>query len=170
MVKRTLFVLGILCVVVMMAAPSFAAFGKARLGGPNSPMGWGWMDRPVFCPAPCLPYPVPTTVIKKWEAKIVSPAPVPCGGGFGYGARWGDSGALLKAFPTAGLLGGFAIAAFSPLDMLFGGDGVYGCTNKRGGGSACGFGPCVRGPLPGVLFGVPHAVLSSPITVFGTIF
>jgi len=55
MVKRTLFVLGIMCIAIMMAAPSFALFGigkesLAPKAAPYSPLGWDWRayDRPIF--------------------------------------------------------------------------------------------------------------------------
>jgi len=154
-----------MCIAVMMAAPSFAIFG----GGKDKCGPAWWAERPVFAPAPCLPYPVPKKVIKKWEARIVAPAPCGPVGGWGWGGC--GTGKLLGAFPNAGLLGSALPGLIgTPLDFLFNGtDSVYGCMNKKG-GSACGFGPCVSGPVPAILFGVPHVFLSQPITVFGGIF
>jgi hypothetical protein len=178
MVKRTLFVLGIMCIAIMMAAPSFALFGigkenLAPKGAPYSPLGWDWRayDRPIFAPAPCPPYPVGKKIVKTWEAKIVGPAPG-CGfggGGFGGNYGWGGAGgALLDVFPTAGIATRFAGNIVTPLDFLFGGFSLSQQCSKYGGG-ACGADGCMRGPIPAALL-VPVHLLGAPVTVFGGIF
>jgi hypothetical protein len=179
MVKRTLFVLGILSLIVMVAGTSFAQFGQARptgalevatLGG-----GFGqtyftgkgcWTPgdigggRPTYAPADCPPYPGHKTIIKKWAIKIEGPAPRPTAvaaapAGFGGGNV------------SAGLVGGLAAALPTPFDFLFGGtDGVYGC------GAGLQFmdqecGPCY-GPLAGAVAAAPMA-LAAPTTIFGAL-
>ncbi len=137
MVKRTLFVLGILSIAVMVAGTSFAF-----MGGRGAACGDGMGEMAMWVPAPCCPYPVPKTIVKTWEAKISAPVPVAgfgCGpgyGGFGHGKRG-------RGFLTN-------VAPFRCADILFGGwDGVRGCGDMPGG-------PCgvKYGPLPGALVGL----------------
>jgi hypothetical protein len=121
-------------------------------------------NRPLYVPTKCPPVEEYTTIIKKWAMKIEGPAPLPnCGGG-GEGAGMSE----MLFGPGMGFLGGLAAAIPTPLDWLFGGQGVHGCLfpgatdiDKRD----CG--PCF-GPLPNAIATVPR-ILAAPTTIFGAL-
>jgi hypothetical protein len=153
MVKRTLLVLSILSLVLLMVGTSFAMFGARAAAGWCKVVG---PPPPVFCPVDCPPYPVPTTIVKKWNCKIVTPycpapAPVVVAG------RRGRRGRL-------GLIGGLATAIMTPFDVIFGGRGVFGCRIRRDG-------PCgpFFGPIPKAVVAIPRFFAAPTTGVFGAL-
>jgi hypothetical protein len=153
MVKRTLLVLSILSLMVFAAGTSNAFWTG----------GWGAADecvqKPLFVPVDCPPFPEAKTIIKTWSVKIEGPCPAPgpiaCGPAKKDG--WGP-----------GMLCAMAGVIATPFDFLFGGcDGVYGCFPGMGGGADGDCGPCF-GPIPRVLATVPM-VLGAPTVMFGAL-
>ena len=152
MVKRTLLVLSIVSLILMMVGTSFAMFGGGRAAG-----GWCGLacapPPPVYCPVDCPPYPVPTTVVKKWNCKIVTPyvpvaAPVVVVSG--------------RRGRRLGLIGGLANAVMTPFDVIFGGRGVFGCRIRNDG-------PCgpFFGPVPAAVVAIPRFFAAPTTGVFG---
>jgi hypothetical protein len=159
MVKRTVVVLSILS-LLLVAAGTHMAFAQTQIG---MLMGASVGNRPLYVATECPPVEQYTTIVKKWQMKIEGPAPL---------AACGSVGPARNDFlfgPGPGLLGGLAAALPTPMDWLFGGGGVYGCTGGLGGTEIdredCG--PCF-GPLPGAVAMVPK-ILAAPTTVFGAL-
>lgn len=148
MVKRTLIVLGVMCLMLASIGTSSAFFGRTPVCGPPPPL---------FLPVPCLPGFTTETVIQKWSAKIEGPCPPPGMPGCGTGRRRASG-------PCSGnVLGPIFGALATPFDVIFGGgQGVYGCRRNRDN-------PCgpLFGPIPQAFVALPVAIAAPGQGMFG---
>lgn len=143
MVKRTLIVLGVMCLMLASIGTSSAFFGRTPVCGPPPPL---------FLPVPCLPGFTTETVIQKWSAKIEGPCPPP--GMPGCGSR--------RLIRRAGVLGPLFSGLATPFDVIFGGTGVYGC--RRNVDNPCG---PLFGPIPQAFVALPVAIAAPGQGMFG---
>jgi hypothetical protein len=143
MVKRTLVVLGVMCLVLASIGTASAQFGRFA----------GCMPPAVFLPVPCPPGFTTETVVQKWSAKIEGPCPPPGMPACGVGRR----------IRRAGVLGPIFRGLANPFDVIFGGGGgVYGCRRNRDN-------PCgpLFGPVAQAFVAIPTAVAAPGVGMFG---